>query len=310
MPRALVVGDVMTDIVVRPEGPIATGSDRRAAIRLLPGGSGANQACWLAREGVTVRFVARVGKDDRARETLLLAEHGVDARLGADETLPTGTLVTLVSPDGERSFLTDRAANLNLGAADLPLSLLDGVDFLHVSGYALFEPGPREAALTLVAEARRRLIPYSVDPVSYAFLEEVGPANFLDWIAGAEIVFPNAVEAETLTGAAEASAHLDRLTQLFPIVAIKRGPAGAIAGDAKGGRWSAPSVATGVVDTSGAGDAFFGGFLAAYLKSEGIDAALERGVARGTEAVAILGARPPLAQASAGFTDRPVAFDR
>ena len=59
--KVLVVGDVMTDIIVKPEGPLNRGSDRRAAIRSRPGGSGANQAVWLGAMGADVRFVARVG---------------------------------------------------------------------------------------------------------------------------------------------------------------------------------------------------------------------------------------------------------
>ncbi len=64
--RVLVIGDVMTDIIVRPEGPLAPGSDRRAAIVFEPGGSAANQAAWLAHFGVAVDFVARVGAADLA----------------------------------------------------------------------------------------------------------------------------------------------------------------------------------------------------------------------------------------------------
>src|SRR4051794_9905766 len=99
MPTVLVIGDVMTDIIVRPEGLVALGADRRAEIRTLPGGAGANQACWLAHEGIATRFAARVGAGDRARQKMLLSGYGVDARLGADESFPTGTLVTLLSPD-------------------------------------------------------------------------------------------------------------------------------------------------------------------------------------------------------------------
>jgi sugar/nucleoside kinase (ribokinase family) len=44
----LVIGDVMTDVIVRPEGPLARGSDQRASITVQPGGSAANQAAWLA----------------------------------------------------------------------------------------------------------------------------------------------------------------------------------------------------------------------------------------------------------------------
>jgi sugar/nucleoside kinase (ribokinase family) len=291
MPRVLVVGDVMTDVVVKPDGPIAVGADTRAAIRLLPGGSGANQACWLAVEGIETVFAGRVGVADRPREKLLFAEYGVDARLAADEALPTGTLVTLLSAQ-DRSFLTDRAANLNLCRDDLPDALLDGIDLLHISGYALFETGPREAVLALLTEASSRRIATSVDPASYSFLAEVGPANFFEWTRDARFFFPNGDEAATLTGAADAEVQLDLLTRLYPIVAIKRGEAGAIAGNSEGERWSAPAPPAGAIDASGAGDAFLGGFLAAYLKGEGIEAALKHGVALGSQSVMAIGARP------------------
>ena len=63
-PRILVIGDLMMDVIVRPEGPMAKGSDRRAKIAFEPGGSSANQAAWLAFFGVAVDFVARVGLSD------------------------------------------------------------------------------------------------------------------------------------------------------------------------------------------------------------------------------------------------------
>jgi sugar/nucleoside kinase (ribokinase family) len=292
MPTVLVIGDVMTDVVVRPEGPIAVGSDRRSTIRMLEGGSGANQACWLAREGVETRFVARVG-NDRDAQTALLSRYGVDAQLGADDELPTGTLVTLLSPDGERSFLTDRAANLFLSASDLPASLLEGVSLLHVSGYALFEEGPRSAVLALFKAAKGLGIPVSVDPASYSFLQEVGREQFFEWTAGAHFLFPNKDEAAVLSGETSVDAQLSFLSRLYPVVALKRGKEGAIAaGD--GRRWSAPAPTVSVLDTSGAGDAFLGGFLAAWLRDEGIEAALKRGVDLGSHAVTRLGARPLL----------------
>lgn len=295
MPLVLVIGDVMTDVIVRPDGPIAVGSDRRAVIRALQGGAGANQACWLAAEGVGVRFAARVGASDHARQKLALAAYGVDARLGADEVAPSGTLITLLAPDGERSFLTDRAANLNLGPSDLPDSLLDGVDLVHVSGYALFEAGPRAAVLDFLAEMRGRGIPYSVDPASYSFLHEVGASDFLGWTRGARFFFPNEDEAATLTGENDPHKQLDALLQHHEIVVIKRGAEGAVAGEAKtGARLSSAAKRVAAIDTSGAGDAFLGGFICAHLRGEGLSAALARAVQLGSEAVTRLGARPPL----------------
>jgi hypothetical protein len=57
--RVLVIGDVMIDLIVRPEGALAIGSDRRATIFSRPGGSAANQAVWLAHFGLNVSFVGR-----------------------------------------------------------------------------------------------------------------------------------------------------------------------------------------------------------------------------------------------------------
>ena len=191
MPSVLVIGDVMVDVVVRPEGPVASGADRRATIRQLPGGSGANQAAWLATEGVDVTFAGRVGHADHDRQAALLSDSGVRARLAADRELPTGMLVTLLSPDGERSFLTDRAANTKLCRADLPDALLDGIDLVHVSGYALFEAGPREAVLDLLAEARRRGIPVQRRS-GLAFVSRGGGAGGVPELdGGARICFPN-----------------------------------------------------------------------------------------------------------------------
>src|SRR5581483_6249674 len=126
MPRVLVVGDVMVDIIVRPEGPIAIGSDRRATIRARSGGSAANQAAWLAYFGVAARLVGRVGAADRDAQAALFGEAGVEAHLAADETRESGRLIALIDPSGERSFFTDRGANDGLAASDIPDALFDG----------------------------------------------------------------------------------------------------------------------------------------------------------------------------------------
>ena len=203
--------------------------------------------------------------------------------------------MTLVSPDGERSFLTDRGANLKLQSADLPHALLDGVDLVHVSGYALFEPGPRAAVLDFLREVERRKIPFAVDPASYSFLQEVGPSQFLDWTRKASILFPNEDEAAILTGENSPDAQLKALARVYPLVVLKRGAKGAIAAEAASGRqWSAFAPDASVLDTSGAGDAFLGGFLGAYLRGEGVEASLNRAVSLGSLAVTLLGARPPL----------------
>lgn len=289
---ALVVGDVMTDIIVVPEGPIVAGSDRRATIRSRPGGSGANQAVWLAAAGAPVRFAARVGAADRALYETHFRQRGVEPVLAGDTALPSGVLVTLIDPAGERSFLTDRGANLNLCPADLGGRLLDDIGLLLVSGYSFFAPGPRAAVQGLLAEARRRAIPVAIDPASSGFLAEVGPAAFRDWVGPADWLFANADEAGLLAGDTATEAQMRALGSQFRQVVIKRGAAGAALGGAAGIALSRPAPAVRALDTTGAGDAFAAGFLAALLRGEPPENCLEHAIANGARAVQTLGGQP------------------
>jgi sugar/nucleoside kinase (ribokinase family) len=293
-PAVLIIGDVFTDIVVKPEGPLVTGADRRAVIRMLPGGSGANQAAWLAAEGVRVVFAGRVGSSDHAEQLRLLATAGVEPVLARDEAVPTGLIVSVIGRDGERSFYTDRGANALLCRADLPETLLDNVDLLHLSGYAFVDAAAREAVTAFVALAAERGIRVSVDPPSTSFLEEVGVENFLDWTKGARICFPNAAEAAVLARSGDVATQLTVLGGHYELAVIKRGADGAVAGDSGGRRWRAPATMAETVDSSGAGDAFLAGFVAEFLRSGDIDACLRRGIEAGARAVTTLGARPAL----------------
>lgn len=289
--RVLVVGDVMTDIVVRPTGPLVRGSDRRATIWSVPGGSGANQAVWLASLGVETTFVGRVGAVDVARTAAHLRSFGVEPVLAADPTRASGTLVSLVDPDGERSFLTDRGANDGLQRADLPDSLLDDLGLLHVSGYALVAPGPRAAVLDLLGRARARDVAVTIDPSSTAFLEEVGPQCFLAWTEGAALCFPNHAEAATLTGSDDPVRQRAMLGRHYEACVIKRGASGAEFSN--GDRlFLSPATAADCVDATGAGDAFLAGFLAALLKGEPLETCLEQANIAGAQATTHFGGQP------------------
>jgi sugar/nucleoside kinase (ribokinase family) len=289
------VGDVMTDIIVRPEGPLIVGSDRRATIRSVPGGSGANQAAWLRHFGVAVSFAGRVGQGDIAAQRLAMEALGILPFLAADPLRPTGTLVALVDSTGERSFFTDRGANDGLCIDDLPDALLDGANLLHVSGYALITPGPRAAVLDLMARARSRGVKVTVDPGSVSFIEKVGAANFLSWTHGVSICFPNSDEATLLAGTPDREAQFAILGKFYKLVVIKLGAAGAVAGGLTRDRWARPAPSSEVLDTTGAGDAFLAGFLAEHLGGGTIERCLSRAVEAGASATVVLGGQPPSA---------------
>ena len=290
--RVLVVGDVMTDIICRPEGPLVVGSDRRAAIQSKPGGSGANQAVWLGAMGIDVRFAARVGAADVPNLEAYFSRFGVEPVLFGDTVRSSGVLITIVDPDGERSFLTDRGANLSLSFDDLAPALLDGVRLMVVSGYCYFAEGPRQAVMALCATARDRDIAVAVDPASVGFLEEVGAANFLSWTAGATTIFANEAEALALTGAVGIDAQLRALGAIYPRVVIKRGAAGAVVSDRSGVTLSLAAPQVAVVDTTGAGDAFAAGFIAAELAGGPIEQCLGAGIEAGSKAVQTVGGQP------------------
>ena len=290
--RILVVGDVMTDVIVVPEGPIVKGSDRRATVRSRPGGSGANQAVWLGAMGADVVFAARVGQADRAMYENYFRGLGVVAVLAGDREQPSGVLVTIVDPDGERSFLTDRGANLNLSSDDLPPGLLDDVGMIMVSGYSFFAPGPRAAVQGLFDAAKARGIAVAVDPASVGFLLEVGTSQFLNWTAGADWIFANESEAEALTGLTGYEAQMRALGERFGNVLIKRGRLGAALGGRDGVRVLLPAPEVTVVDSTGAGDAFAAGFIAAHLGGDDDAKALAKGIAAGAKAVQSIGGQP------------------
>lgn len=289
----VIVGDVIDDIVVTPLSDVVHDTDNHSRIRYVAGGSGANQAAWLAYLGVPVRFVGRVGARDVERHRGALEALGVSAFLAADDDVPTGTIVVMVDPGGGRTMYTDRGANLRLSASDMPVGVLDGAAWLQVNGYPLFADGPRAVLLDLMAEARSRGVSFSVDPCSSTFLAEVGASAFLAWTRGATICFPNSDEGLVLTGHADPFDAAAALAESYPVVALTIGADGVVVCAPDFGPTLLPTGAHVAGDATGAGDAFCAGFLAAWLTGVPPMLAAQAGLASAAQAVTVVGARPP-----------------
>ncbi|MGF1427546.1 carbohydrate kinase family protein [Kitasatospora sp. LaBMicrA B282] len=288
----LVIGDVATDIVALLGGPLAPATDTAARISLRPGGSAANTAAWAARSGAEVRLLARVGADfaDWHRAELLAC--GVHPVLTVDPQAATATVIALVDAAAERSFLTDSGAAHHLGPADWDPALLAGVGRLHLSGYLLFSAPGRALARVAITAARAAGVPVSVDPASTGFLAELGPAAFLAAVAGAQLLLPNLAEARLLSGTADPARAAERLSADFGQAVVTLGAAGALAAERGELRAVVPGVATAAVDSTGAGDAFTGAFLAARLAGADLAAATAAGCRTGATAVTVIGGRP------------------
>lgn len=292
----LVAGDVITDVVARHRGPLAPGTDTAAAIRTVPGGAGANVACWAARRaGAEVRLLGRVGADAAAWHERELTACGVRPLLVVDESAPTGTVICLVDEGAaaERTFLTDSGTSLRLDPGDWSDSLLDGVSRLHLSGYLLFSDSGRAFVEVASKAARARGVPVSLDPASAGFLGTLGAGRFLALVAGVDVLLPSRDEACLLTGVPDPVDAAARLSRHVPLVVAKQGARGALL--ARSGEVYArvPAVPVTALDTTGAGDAFTGAFLAALLAgAEPVQAARE-GCGAGAQAVGRTGGRPP-----------------
>ena len=272
-------------------GEPTPGSDRPATIRTGGGGAGANVAVHLARLGTAVVLAGCTGDDAAGRGLAAeLAAAGVALRLRTVAGAATGTIVSLVEPGGQRSMLADRGANLALRPDDVPAPPPGG--HLHLSGYTLLDPGPRGAGLAALAAAVAAGCTISVDPASTGPLTRYGVDRWLADTAPATLLLPNADEARLLAGCADPADAARALARRHRIVAVSLGADGAL--------WASgallvhrPALGTDVVDTTGAGDAFAAGLLAAWLASPGVDPgdALDAGLARAAEVVRRPGAR-------------------
>jgi sugar/nucleoside kinase (ribokinase family) len=189
-------------------------------------------------------------------------------------------VVVLVDGSGQRTMLADRGAAGRLLPADVALPA--GASHLHLSGYVLLDDSSRAAGLAALTVARRAGLTTSVDPQAAELLTD--PAGFLDLVRGVDLLLPSAGELAALGGT-------EAVLAAVGAVAVTDGPRGASWLD-RSGRVDVPTRPAEVVDTTGAGDAFDAGVLAAWTAGAAPLDALAAGVAAGTRAVQHPGAWP------------------
>ncbi|ATE53140.1 carbohydrate kinase family protein [Actinosynnema pretiosum] len=285
----VVVGDAGLDVVARHSGPIVHGGDSRASVTIEPGGAGANTAVWLAACGSSPVLVARVGADSAGRQVHAeLTSAGVRCAFAVDPDAATCCVVVLVDDTGQRTMLPDRGANARFSPEDVNPELLAGSSHLHLSGYVLLDASSRPAGLEVLRMAREAGLTTSVDPQSAALVYD----GFLDDIRGVDLLLPNAEELVALTGSADPASAV-ALLDVVGAVAATSGADGASWVDADG-VVSVPATDVECVDSTGAGDAFDAGLLAAWLAGASRRDALLGGVRAAGRAVSSVGAQPPL----------------
>ena len=240
-PSICTIGDLILDVVVLPERPLAPDTDTPATIRLSAGGQAANVAAWAGALGARSRLICKRAADPSSElATTELARHRVEV-CGPVVDGVGGVVVSLRDAGDQRTMASAPGAAALLDASELDPSWVRSCDVLHVSGYCLLREHMAQAAV----EAARHAGRVTVDLASARHIDLVGAGRFA---ARLEALNPDLVFATEAERAA--------VPGLDVAWVIKLGARGARFPE---GLYPAPTVA--VLDTTGAGDALAAGYL-------------------------------------------------
>lgn len=269
----LVAGDANVDLVLRGDVVPRFGQAEQLldSGELVLGGSASITAAGLARLGVPTTLVARVGDDAFGRFTTdALAATGVNtSMIETDVTLPTGISVILSAP-GDRAILTVPGTIPTLGTASV-LAALGSARHVHFASYFL-QPSLAAGLPNLLAELRSRGITTSLDTNWDPSETWLGLRDVLPHL---DLLLPNREELRALgaaIGAAPGSSDEDiarHLAARGPRIVVKAGGDGGWSVAHESPLSTAPGLSVDVIDTTGAGDSFNAGYLAAIAHNIG-----------------------------------------
>lgn len=289
----VVIGNSAIDILCYPVDDVprkASLTFQRSSVG--PGGCGSNAAIGLAALGVKTGFVTCIG-DDSTADLLQSAwrKAGVDMRyvrrVGGSQT---GVSVGLIDSTYQPRFIHYAGASeaLTVESIDLEDMLRNGARWLHISSYFIL-PGLMNPQFSeLLKRAQGRGMRVSIDAVESPAMDN--PSCLLECLPHVDVFMCNTLEAEHLTGMSDPlkAAALFRSYGVKAVV-IKLGARGSLAVSEET-TVEVPSQPADPIDTTGAGDAFAAGFVAASMKGKTIEAACREGNEAGRKMVTAFGA--------------------
>jgi sugar/nucleoside kinase (ribokinase family) len=255
---------------------------------LVPGGSACNTLVGLGNLGARARMIGKCGKDEMAGVILSgLQKSHVEGRFFTCD-IPTGRVLSVVTPDAQRTMFTYLGAAAELLPSDVKSEDFSEAALVYLEGYQLFnEPLTKtiiDAAMAKGAKLALDLASFEVVNATRPLLKEIIPAHV-------DILLSNEDEARAFTGKDEA-ASLEIFAGMCEIAVVKLGKAGALiaCGD-KRLKVSARPVKA--VDSTGAGDLWASGFLFGIQNQYSLQTAAELGACVASEVVQVLGAVIP-----------------
>lgn len=263
--------------------------------REISGGSAANSMASAASLGLNVAFVGQVSDDQLgdifAHDMLSLGVRFETQPLASPP--PTGRCLIVVTPDGQRTMNTCPGASHQLRPEALDERLIASASVLMLEGYLWGPELPRQTLVRAIEIARD-----TRPEVAFTLSESVclpGRREALVEIiggGGVDLLFMNDHEAMQLTAEHDLDRAIDVLSKKVRTLVVTRGANGALGHQDGATIEIAAAPVEQVVDTTGAGDLFAAGFLAARCRGRNLRDCLETGAACAAEIISHFGARP------------------
>ena len=259
----------------------------------VAGGSAGNSLVCLAGLGGTARFCGKTGDDalGRAyRESMTGA--GVAMDTPPHDSVPTGRCLIAVTPDAERSMSTALGAAALVGVDDVVPAEVTAARVAYLEGY-LIESEVARAAFDKAADAAHgagRKIAFTTCDTGVVDRQFEVITAFLPQV---DLLFANEDEARELAREADLDAAIAKLRGMVPYGAVTRSAAGSVVFGPDRAPVAVPAVTPErLVDTTGAGDAYAGGFLYGFTRDRDLADCAALGSLAAAEVIARMGPRP------------------
>ena len=263
--------------------------------REISGGSAANSMAGAAALGLNVAFVGQLADDQLGaiftHDMVSLGVRFETPPLPAPP--PTGRCLIIVTPDAQRTMNTCPGASHELTPAALDPEMIRSADITFLEGYLWGPERPRSAMLEAarIAHSAGRTVAFTLSESLCLADRREGVLGMIE--AGTvDILFGNEDEVRHLTGCGEFADCVESLSKHVPTLVITRGSQGAVAVENGNRAEMAAAPVKRIVDTTGAGDLFAAGFLAARCRGRPLKACLKTGAIAAAEVISHFGARP------------------
>lgn len=257
-------------------------------IKAVPGGSACNTMVGIGNLGGKARMIGRLGKDELGQAFLGgLLKAGVDHRIQVSDA-PTGRVLSVVTPDAQRTMFTYLGASSTLHPDDIKPEHFADAGMVLLEGYLLFNRPVVERIVDLARKSGSKLI---LDLASFQVVEAT--RDFLDKLLheNVDIVLANEDEAKAYTGLGHAES-LEVLGGKVATAVVKLGKDGVLIASGKQ-RYQVSGFPVKALDTTGAGDLWASGFLHGLTQGLSLEDSARLGCKVGSEVVQVLGAVIP-----------------